>query len=128
MNRSGFITLEEAVERLGVESSASIINGKKYQQFYHPVKGKRGAPTFDINGYMKYEATKENVVSKVQLFVEYLNKERMMSYTFIAKRAGLETANRISNLTFGYFTALQIANALYYLIPSFDEYYGWSRS
>ena len=124
------IPLKRASEILGVEDSA-IVTSNRYKPFYKKSdKGTRNA-SFDLQGYLKYEETKETLTEKVKLMVEYLHHIEEVSYMSLSRMTGIHI-QAIALLTFGYKNALKLAIYVREFMPfhfkRFDEYYGWRPS
>lgn len=126
IDRSNFITLNEAVEVLGVPSSSHIINAAKYKPFYYPIKGHKNLKVFDINGFRRHEENVFSLMEKTKLFIEWLKEERGFTNSEIARNAGI-ASQTLYAYTFGDKAAYAICKVHKAYIPAFDEYYGWRR-
>ena len=119
------ISLSEASKRIGVTPSC-ICTAPRYKPFLqNRTNGKHNA-MFDIDGYFEFQDNKDCLISKVQLFIEYLRHIENIGYEDIARKSGV-TSQQIRTLTFGFGSAMKIAktyeNQCY--MDRFDKYYGW---
>lgn len=126
LDRSSFITLNDAVEALELASSAHIINAARYKPFYHPIKGHKNLKVFDIKGFRKHEENVFSLMEKTKLFVEWLKEDRGLTNSEIARNAGI-APQTLHAYTFGDKAAYAICKVHKAYIPAFDEYYGWRR-
>lgn len=121
------VSIEIACEQLGITSSAICVS-KKYKDYYKKSdKGTRNA-SFDLNGFTAHNDTKKELVEKVSLFTEYLNKVEDMTYEQIAK-VGRVTLQQVAGLNMGYVSSLKLALRFREFYPfhfkRFHQYYSW---
>ena len=114
-----YYTVEQVKTITGLVQPESINN-----KLLHPAYLGRGY--FDkekLDFILDYEKEKDWFTKQIELFVEYLNKIKEVSYSEIARRVGT-SFNVISNLRFGYRVAIKILVKFRKYTYGFDEYYG----
>ena len=124
LNRDNFVTLKDAVAALELSDPTVIINGKRYQPFYHPIKGTRRLRVFDLAGFRKHEETQYALIEKAKLFVEWLIHERGFTNTEIAEKAGI-SHQLVNSHRWSFEVAYKIVASNRDYVYSFDKYYGW---
>jgi len=123
MNRANLVTLNVACEVLGC-STTNIINTPKYQEFYHPVKGRRELRVFDLEGYNKKEDLRFEFIEKTKLFIEWLIHEKGILPTHIAKRSRVSKP-QVYEHSLSVVSAYKIVKTYRYYLNEFDRFYGW---
>ena len=113
-----YYTVEQVQKITGLVKPESINN-----KLLHPAYLGRGY--FDkekLDFILDYEKEKDWFVEQIKLFVEYLNKIELILYSDMAKKVNI-SVNVISNLRFGYETAIKILVKFRNYTYGFDEYY-----
>ena len=121
------IPISEACLALGISNSAICV-AKRYADYYTPSSpGTRNA-SFNLKGFTDHDDVKTELIEKVSLFTEYLNKEKMMTYEKIAKVGGVNF-QQVALCNMGYKKSLQLAMSFRCsqntLIRQFDKFYGY---
>ena len=113
-----YYTVEQVKKITGLVQPESLNN-----KLLHPAY--LGNGYFDkekLDFILDYEREKKWFAEQIKLFVEYLNKIEEVSYSEIARRVKI-SFGVISNLQFGYKTAIKILVKFRNYTYGFDEYY-----
>ena len=113
-----YYTVEQVKKITGLVQPESINN-----KLLHPAY--LGNGYFDkekLDFILDYAKEKDWFVKQIELFVEYLNKIELISYSDIARKINM-SINVINSLRFGYETAIKILVKFRNYTYAFDEYY-----
>ena len=114
-----YYTVEQVKTITGLVQPESINN-----KLLHPAY--LGNGFFDkekLDFILDYEKEKDWFVKQIELFVEYLNKIELISYSDMARKINM-SINVINSLHFGYKTAIKILVKFRKYTYAFDKYYG----
>ena len=113
-----YYTVEQVKTITGLVQPESINN-----KLLHPAY--LGNGFFDkekLDFILDYAKEKDWFVKQIELFVEYLNKIELISYSDIARKINM-SINIINSLHFGYETAIKILVKFRNYTYAFDKYY-----